>query len=196
MIHGARGAEPPDPPAPTTHPSSAESVVGPIVCHARRMDEIPLAGLAPGRLFVASFTDVGPDPDAALDGAGADVLVCLIEEYEIHLRFPAFVTWLDEHPGRSAHWPIPDWGTVPDDELLEIVDDVVARLRDGRGVILHCGAGIGRTGVVATLALVSLGMPPDEAPGWVRAHRGGAGPDSTAQMEQLERVTARLAAGR
>jgi hypothetical protein len=157
------------------------------------MDEIPLEGLAPGRLHVASFSDVGPNPAAALDSVGADILVCLIEEYEMALRFPEFFGWLEAHPERSAHWPIPDWGTVPDDEMIEIVADVVARLRAGEGVVLHCGAGIGRTGVVSILALVTLGMAPDVAPVHVRSHRGGAGPDTEAQQEQVDRVIARLA---
>lgn len=159
------------------------------------MDEIPLNGLAPGRLFVASFSDVGPDPDAALTSVAADVLVCLIEEYEMALRFPDFVHWLNDHPDRSAHWPIPDWGTVPDDELLGIVGDVVARLRAGQSVVLHCGAGIGRTGVVSILALITLGMAADVAPVHVRKHRGGAGPDTEAQQDQVHRVVPLLLAG-
>ena len=156
------------------------------------MDEIPLLDRAPGGLVVASFSDVGPDPDAALAKAGADVLVSLIEEHEMELRFPAFVHWLDDHPDRAAHWPIPDWGTIPDDELIEVVDDVVTRVRDGQRVVLHCGAGIGRTGVVSTLVLVELGMEQTEAAVHVRAHRGGAGPDTDMQQHQLDRVAARI----
>jgi hypothetical protein len=156
------------------------------------MDEIPLEGRAPGHLFVASFTDVGPDPDKALAQASADVLVCLIEEYEIHLRFPEFSDWLVANPERARHWPIPDWGVVGDDELYDLVAQVVAMLRDGRRVILHCGAGIGRTGVVSILVMVTLGMPYEEAPVWVRKHRGGAGPDTTSQQEQLDRLVPRI----
>lgn len=150
-------------------------------------------GKAPGRLFVASFTDVGPDPAKALDSVDADILVCLIEPFEIDLRFPEFKDWLVENLDRSMHWPIPDWGVLPDDEMLALVADVVHKLRDGQDIVLHCGAGIGRTGVVSILAMVSMGMPVEEAALWVRKHRGGAGPDSQHQQDQVERLAPLLA---
>jgi hypothetical protein len=39
-------------------------------------------------------------------------------------------------------------------------------------------------------------MPYEEAVGYVRTHRGGAGPDSHAQREQLDRVAARIESAR
>src|SRR5688500_17480476 len=138
------------------------------------MDEIPLLGRAPGALFCASFSDVGPDPDAALDSVGADLLLSLIETPEIHLRVPESEAWLEDHPERARRAPIPDWGVVHDDDLVKIVDEVTADVRAGRRVVLHCGAGMGRTGVVATLVLVQLGVPLPEAAIHVRTHRGGA----------------------
>ena len=159
------------------------------------MDEIPLQGLAPGGLWLASFTDVGRDPDAALAAAGADILVSLVEPHEIQLRaaeFPDFERWLEEHPTRNRRHPIPDWGVVDDDELINTADQLTGLVLTGHHLILHCGAGMGRTGVLSTLMLVNLGMPYEEAAVHVRTHRGGAGPDSNMQREQLERVVARV----
>jgi protein-tyrosine phosphatase len=158
------------------------------------MDEIPLLDLAPGALWCASFTDVGPAPDAALDKAGADILVSLVERPEIHMRYPAFEQWLADNPTRSRHHPIPDWGVVSDDELLNTAEQLTALVLRGHKLILHCGAGMGRTGILSILVLVSLGMPYDEAAVHVRKHRGGAGPDSTPQIEQLARVVPRISA--
>ncbi|MGE0795941.1 MAG: tyrosine-protein phosphatase [Acidimicrobiia bacterium] len=160
------------------------------------MDEIPLNDLAPGALWCASFSDVGPDPDAALAQAGADILVSLVETPEIHLRFPDFERWLDENPSRSRRHPIPDWGVVGDDELLNTADQLTGLVATGHKLILHCGAGMGRTGILSTLVLVNLGVPHAEAALHVRAHRGGAGPDSQLQREQLDRVAARIEAAR
>jgi hypothetical protein len=160
------------------------------------MDEIPLNDLAPGALWCASFTDVGPDPDAALAKAGADILVSLIETPEIHMRFPDFERWLNENPVRSRRHPIPDWGVVGDDELLNTADQLTGLVVTGHKLILHCGAGMGRTGILSTLMLMNLGMEYQPAADHVRAHRGGAGPDSQAQREQLERLAARIEAAR
>lgn len=160
------------------------------------MDQIPLDDLASGALWCASFTDVGPDPDAALAEADADILVSLVETPEIHLRFPAFERWLDENPARSRRHPIPDWGIVGDDELLNTADQLTGLVATGHKLILHCGAGMGRTGILSILVLVNLGVPYDEAVLHVRTHRGGAGPDSQQQREQLDRVVARIEGSR
>ena len=47
-------------------------------------------------------------------------------------------------------------------------------LRDGGRVLLHCRAGLGRTGMIAARLLVELGTPPDAAIVSVRAARTGA----------------------
>jgi protein-tyrosine phosphatase len=67
-------------------------------------------------------------------------------------------------------YPIPDHG-VP----ASLADFVVAitslndRLRAGESVLVHCAAGIGRTGLVAACSLVALGARVDEAVAIVRA---------------------------
>lgn len=156
------------------------------------MDQIPLLDLAPGSLWLASFTDVGPDPDAALAEAGADILVSLVQPAEMQMRYPEFEVWLEEHPDRCRRHPIPDWGVVDDDELLNTAEQLTALVLRGHGLVVHCGAGMGRAGILGTLVLVSLGMPYEEAAKHVRRHRGGAGPDSAHQAEQLDRVAARI----
>lgn len=56
-------------------------------------------------------------------------------------------------------------GTQPEnpqreaDMLREVVEVVVDELRAGRGVVVHCAGGTGRTGTVIACALAALGLP-------------------------------------
>ena len=50
---------------------------------------------------------------------------------------------------------------------------LLARLRDGESIVLHCKGGLGRTGMVAARLLVELGCMPEEAIVAVRQARSG-----------------------
>jgi protein-tyrosine phosphatase len=55
---------------------------------------------------------------------------------------------------------------------LELAQWLVARAREGRRAVVHCRAGLGRTGTLTAATLVANGASPDEAIGLVRAARG------------------------
>jgi protein-tyrosine phosphatase len=153
---------------------------------------IPVDEVA-GSLYLTGFSVVGPDPAAALDDVGAATLVCLIEPDEIERRFPDFATWLVEpSPHAALHHPTPDQGVVDDDAVVTVAAHVLELLRDGHGVMLHCGAGMGRTGTVAALVLMATGVELDDALATIRAARPGAGPDGPDQLAQLRRLAARF----
>jgi len=160
---------------------------------AVRIDEIPLPAGRPGRLFATGFSVVGPDPDAALDHVGADLLLCLITDHEIGLRFPAFGDWLRANAGgRALHFPVDDGGIGDEDAVADMIDDLSGRLDAGASVVTHCGAGLGRTAIVCGLLLVRAGVPLVDALATVRAARPGSGPENPDQRGHLERMTARL----
>ena len=69
------------------------------------------------------------------------------------------------------------------------------RLDAGEGLIVHCGAGIGRAGTVATCLLMSLGVPRDEALATVALHRPMGGPEVGAQRQLVDELASRLSAG-
>jgi hypothetical protein len=147
------------------------------------VDEVPLPdGL--GRLWLAGKHFVGPDAEGALERTGAQTIVCLNERHEFDDRYPDHLRWLlANRPDRAVWWPIPDLHAPPLDEIRPLLDDLLARLRRGDGLLVHCGAGVGRAGTVAAALLVRSGVEVADALEVVAAHRPMAGPESEAQRE-------------
>jgi protein-tyrosine phosphatase len=77
--------------------------------------------------------------------------------------------------------------------LREVVAAVIGELRAGRGVVVHCQGGTGRTGTVIACALVALGMDHDEVLRYMKSvnaarqkYRGWKGwPESEWQERQV-----------
>ncbi len=157
------------------------------------VDEIPLPGSA-GRLWLCGKHFVGPDPDGALELVGARVVVCLCEEPELVERFPAYVRWLTARPDRAVWSPVPDLHAPTMEQAASLLGRIRALLDGGGGVLMHCGAGIGRAGTMAAAILVDMGMSPADAVARVAAHRPMAGPEAGPQAELLEAL-ARAAGG-
>lgn len=145
------------------------------------LDEVPLSA-STGRLWLCGKHLVGPDPDGTLERTGASVIVCLNDIGELASRYPHYVEWLRTNAGGRALWsPIHDMHAPPAEELSVLVDMIRARLDTGEGVVVHCGAGIGRAGTVAAAVLIARGLSLDEALAHVRASRPSAGPQTSEQ---------------
>lgn len=109
-----------------------------------------------------------------LAGSGRPGLLGSPEE---HLRFLAscgfrLVVTLTEEPLQPAaadfglrglHFPIPDMGIPTPRAAVELCGQVTAAIARGETVLLHCKAGLGRTGTMLGCCLVALGFSPAEA---------------------------------
>lgn len=86
-------------------------------------------------------------------------------------------------------FPIAD-RSVPDsvEEFRSLIDDLFDELVEGRAVVVHCRAGIGRSSLIAAGVLMRLGLSAAEALRNVENARGMSVPDTAEQRDWLERL--------
>lgn len=115
---------------------------------------------------------------AQIQESGASALVTLVQSEELEALGLDDLGELVLRTGMVwHHLPIVDFG-VPDgafeERWSEIGPDLHERLARAETVVVHCFAGLGRTGMVAARLLVEHGEPPDQAIRLVRQARAGA----------------------
>lgn len=124
-----------------------------------------------------------------ISGEEIDLVVSLATMREIRAEAPRYARTIEDEDLVWEMWDmsIPDGG-VPEDEedFLDLARDLAEELRGGMHVLIHCYAGIGRTGMLAVLTLMALGMPLAEARRAV--DEAGAGPETYPQEQIVERL--------
>ena len=153
---------------------------------------IPVADVA-GTLILCGLDAIGADPGELLSVVDGNTVVCLQTDEELTRRFPAYVEWLAmPAPYEVLRLPTPDHLVADDAEVVELVTAIHQRLRRAQRVVVHCGAGWGRAGVIAVLVMCASGAQIDTALRDLRLARPAAGPQSADQDLQIERLAGRL----
>ncbi len=158
--------------------------------------EVELPAGIRGRLFLHSM----PGRCEALEEAFAEArnrgvthTVRLAPMDEVESKSPSYAEAIREGklPWEEAACEIPDFG-IPSDEdaFLAVVGDTAEVLVSGGHVLVHCGAGIGRTGTFAICVLLALGLDREEAER--RVKQAGSGPETEAQRALVHRLAGRL----
>lgn len=169
-------------PDPTTHGAPALA-----------LRPVNLHGQAPGRMFLAAMPGRSGGIAADLDRIAArkiDAVLSLADPAEVIELSPDYAkAWTSGQglPADRLSHPIPDFGIPQDMESYRNVTHQIAeRLRRGDRVLVHCAAGIGRTGMTAIAVLCALGLDPDRAR--QRVADAGSGPETPAQKAFLQEL--------
>ncbi len=75
------------------------------------------------------------------------------------------------------HFPIIDFNIPTKNSLLKLnllLSDLERFLKKEKNIIIHCKAGLGRTGTIASLLLAKLGISPKDAVQYIRKYRPGS----------------------
>jgi protein-tyrosine phosphatase len=149
--------------------------------------DFPMAG----RLAVAARPRAGDWLEDEIRGwraQGVDIAVSLLDREEVDelgLRDEAALCRLRDIEFISL--PITDRG-VPASrhEATALAQTLALRLGDGKSVLVHCRAGIGRSSLIAAAALAFLGVDAAYAFELISQARGVPVPDTQAQREWVE----------
>lgn len=139
----------------------------------------------PGRLYLASMPgrfEPWPAFLGEAQQAGLQQVLCLTPRVEIGELSPAYLAAVARGrlPFRWTQMPMRNYG-LPDDlpAFRDTVQSVAGALRGGDAVLLHCAAGLGRTGSAAACVLKALGLDTPQA--LQRVREAGSNPQNAQQ---------------
>ncbi len=130
---------------------------------------------------------------AAFVREGVGQVVCLTSLEEVGMYAPDYARAIESDglAWSQQIFPIVDGGVPRDVEaFLDLANSVARSLRDGDRVVIHCAAGIGRTGMLAVCVLMALAMTEAEACDAVR--NAGSFPESEVQRKLISWIATRL----
>lgn len=84
-------------------------------------------------------------------------------------------------------FPIPDRGVPASRQTItDLIETLMKALASGKSIAVHCRQGIGRSGIIAALLLISTGEEPEAALAHVSQARGCPVPDTPEQANWVK----------
>lgn len=123
---------------------------------------------------------------SAYEALGVDTVVMLNTADEVvRLTGEDLAAEYDSLGYTLIHTPVPDFQAPQVEVFRPALERALAAAKSGRTMVIHCHAGIGRTGTFAAcLAKTVFGMAGEEAVDWVRSFI----PDAVENREQYQFV--------
>lgn len=152
---------------------------------------LPLPDAQPGRVWLSAMPgrlDPWPRCLDALRSASVNLLVCLNPLEEVAEVSPAYYAAIAAQslPCRWLHLPMRNFGLSDQAQAFQAgVEQVVQALARDETVLIHCAAGMGRTGSMAACVLKRLGLTREQA--LARVRLAGSNPESAAQSGLIDR---------
>lgn len=157
--------------------------------------EVELPDDIPGSLWLAGMP-ASDGPWSAFVAQAREMhidrVVCLTNLTEVSSVSPSYARAVSDEAARQAlpfRWelvPLTDLAWAESEDTFRVaVQGIAQGLERGENVLLHCAAGIGRTGSAAACVLKTLGLSAQDAVELVRM--AGSNPQSTLQALWIDR---------
>ena len=145
---------------------------------------IPLNPITEGQLWVSHYPGKTGIKDRLfqaeidlleLKKKKIDIVVSLLEKEELEmLQISTLFDLIKKHQFTHYYFPIED-KSVPKNkvELNRFLNELCTEIDKNKNILLHCNAGLGRSGLIAALICKRLGI--SESPiSYIRKHRPGS----------------------
>ena len=139
--------------------------------------------ICPGKKAPSTFggswdRDLTQDLELIQSSFTPETIITLMPSYELaEACVPGLGERISELGIQWRHMPIEDM-EAPGGEFeviwKEAVPEIIEGIQTGANVLIHCRGGLGRSGTVAAITLIEMGMSPEQATKVVREARPGA----------------------